>query len=107
MPFYKNQIITLKILSLSSDGSGVGKYDGQAVFVPFTAPGDELLVKIVKPCQTYAFGIIEKILNKSKARIEPDCAFFGKCGGCALRHISYESELIEKRGFVYDSMLRL
>ncbi|MEG1366354.1 MAG: 23S rRNA (uracil(1939)-C(5))-methyltransferase RlmD [Oscillospiraceae bacterium] len=107
MPFYKNQIITLKILSLSSDGSGVGKYDGQAVFVPFTAPGDELLVKIVKPCQTYAFGIIEKILNKSKARVEPDCAFFGKCGGCALRHISYESELIEKRGFVYDSMLRL
>ncbi|MEG0340439.1 MAG: TRAM domain-containing protein, partial [Oscillospiraceae bacterium] len=56
MSLFKNQIIPLKILSLSSDGNGVGKYEGQAVFVPFSAPGDEILCKIVKVSNSYAFG---------------------------------------------------
>ena len=49
MPLQKNQIIPLSIESLSSDGNGVGHFDGQAVFVPATAPGDVLKVRIVKP----------------------------------------------------------
>ena len=40
MPFTKNQIITLEIKSISNDGNGVAHKDGQAVFVPLTAPGD-------------------------------------------------------------------
>ena len=39
MPFTKNQIITLEIEALSNDGNGVAHKDGQAVFVPLTAPG--------------------------------------------------------------------
>ena len=107
MPFVKNQSIPLKILSLSSDGNGVGKFDGEAVFVPFSAPGDELLVKIVKPCAGYAFGIIESVLKSADCREVADCALFGKCGGCALRHIRYAQELREKQNFVRDAMLRL
>ena len=48
MPVTKNQIIPLRIESLSSDGSGVGRHEGQAIFVPSSAPGDLLDVKIVK-----------------------------------------------------------
>ena len=49
MPFTKNQIITLEIEALSNDGNGVAHKDGQAVFVPLTAPGDVAEVRIVKP----------------------------------------------------------
>ena len=56
MPFTKNQIITLEIEALSNDGNGVAHKDGQAVFVPLTAPGDVAEVRIVKPMKTYAFG---------------------------------------------------
>ena len=49
MPLQKNQILTLRIERLSSDGSGVAhSADGEAVFVPGTAPGDEARVRIVK-----------------------------------------------------------
>ncbi|MEG0179380.1 MAG: 23S rRNA (uracil(1939)-C(5))-methyltransferase RlmD, partial [Oscillospiraceae bacterium] len=53
------------------------------------------------------FGIIDSFHAQSKNRIEPECELFGKCGGCLLRHISYESELSEKQSFVADAMLRL
>lgn len=107
MPLFKNQVIPLKILSMSSDGNGIGKYDGQAVFVPFSAPRDELFVKIVKVQNSYAFGIIDSFFKESDARIKPDCDIFGKCGGCAFRHLTYEQELIEKQNMVEDSITRL
>ena len=68
MPFTKNQIITLEIKSISNDGNGVAHKDGQAVFVPLTAPGDVAEVRIVKPMKTYAFGRVEKLLSPSKRR---------------------------------------
>ena len=93
MPFTKNQIITLEIEALSNDGNGVAHKDGQAVFVPLTAPGDVAEVRIVKPMKTYAFGRVEKLLTAGPGRVRQDCPVAGPCGGCGLRHISYEAEL--------------
>ena len=81
MPLLKNQIVPLTIDTLSSDGNGVGRFDGMAVFVPFTAIGDVLEVRIVKVCKSYAFGIIARIAAPGAGRIPADCAIFGKCGG--------------------------
>ena len=61
MSVKKNQIIPLQITSLSSDGNGVGRYNGMAIFVPFTAVGDEADVRVVKVCKHHAFGIIETL----------------------------------------------
>ena len=54
MPLQKNQIITLSIERLSGDGSGVGHWEGKAVFVPGTAPGDVIRARVVKDCKRYA-----------------------------------------------------
>ena len=65
MPLQKNQLLTLRIERLSSDGSGVAhSADGEAVFVPNTAPGDEAQIKIVKDCGRYAFGILDQLLTR-------------------------------------------
>ena len=62
MPLQKNQILTLRIERLSSDGSGVAHSpDGETVFVPGAAPGDEADVRIVKDCKRYAFGILDHL----------------------------------------------
>ena len=90
MPLQKNQILTLRIERLSSDGSGVAhSADGEAVFVPGTAPGDEARVRIVKDCGRYAFGILDELLTPSPDRIPVDCPVAGPCGGCSLRHLDY------------------
>ena len=73
MPLQKNQLLTLRIERLSSDGSGVAHSpEGEAVFIPGTAPGDEAQVRIVKDCGRYAFGILDKLLTPSPDRIPVD-----------------------------------
>lgn len=104
----KNDILKLNILSLSSEGSGVAKTDeGITVFVPNSAVGDELNVRIVKVHKTYAFGRVEEILKASPDRIPPTCAVGSQCGGCVYSHISYEAELKAKEQRVKDAIERI
>ena len=108
MPLQKNQLLTLRIERLSNDGSGVAhSSEGEAVFVPGTAPGDEAQVRIVKDCGRYAFGILDKLLTPSPDRIPVDCAVAGPCGGCSLRHLDYTAELRAKQESVADAFRRI
>ena len=91
----------------TSDGSGVFKINGMAVFVPNTAVGDIAEIKIVKVGKSYAFGRLEKIIKPSDNRIAEDCSIFRKCGGCVFRHIDYSAELIFKQKRVYDALTRI
>ena len=108
MPLQKNQVLTLTIERLSNDGSGVAHSpDGEAVFVPGTAPGDEADIRIVKDCGRYAFGILDTLPTPSPDRIPVDCAVAGPCGGCSLRHLDYAAELRAKQENVVDAFRRI
>lgn len=108
MPLQKNQVLTLTIERLSNDGSGVAHSpDGEAVFVPGTAPGDEADIRIVKDCGRYAFGILDTLRTPSPDRIPVDCAVAGPCGGCSLRHLDYAAELRAKQENVVDAFRRI
>ena len=103
----KNQVCTAEITALTSEGSGVCRIDGMAVFVPETAVGDVCEVKIVKVLKSYAYGIVEKIVKPSDDRIENSCPVYKKCGGCLLRHISYDAECRTKNDIVRDAFQRI
>ncbi|WP_283610514.1 23S rRNA (uracil(1939)-C(5))-methyltransferase RlmD [Faecalispora anaeroviscerum] len=103
----KNEIVEMKITGMTAEGSGVGRAEGIAVFVPGAAAGDRLRVRILKTAKTYAFGKIEEILEPSSERIPPDCPSFLQCGGCAFRHITYAEELRAKESRVRDAMERI
>lgn len=103
----KNDIVEIEITALSSECSGIGKKDGMVIFVPFSAIGDKLEVKILKVNKTYCYGKIESIITPSPDRVTPDCPIYTKCGGCSLRHISYEAQLRAKEQFVKDAFTRI
>ena len=103
----KNDIVEIEITALSSECSGIGKKDGMVIFVPFSAIGDKLEVKILKVNKTYCYGKIERIITPSPDRVTPDCPVYTKCGGCSLRHISYEAQLRAKEQFVKDAFTRI
>lgn len=117
MPLEKNQEIELAITGMSAQGSGVGRWvqedgaPGLAVFVPFTAVGDRIRCHIVKVQKTHAFGRLSELLEPSADRLPADeaadCAAFGRCGGCAYRHLSYEAELRVKEQRVADALKRI
>lgn len=103
----KNDIIEAEIVAMSSDGNGIAKIDNFVIFVPYSAVGDKLRLRIVKVQKSFGFGKIEEILEPALTRVAPDCAVYQKCGGCAFRHISYEQELVHKAEFVRDTLQRI
>ena len=103
----KNDEFKLNITGYTSEGGGVGKFDGQAIFVENTAIGDEILCHIIKAKKTYAIGKAVKINKPSKSRIEPECEAFKSCGGCSFGHIKYVEELKYKAQKVEDAFKRI
>ena len=103
----KNSDIELYIDGMTADGSGVGHYDGQAVFVRNTAIGDSVNVHIIKAKKTYAVGKLINIVTASPDRVQSDCPVSETCGGCCYRHISYEAELKIKQQKVADAFSRI
>ncbi len=103
----KNEIYEAEITGMTTEGSGVARIENVAVFVPMTAVGDRLRVKIVKVLKSYAFGIIEELLAPAAERCEPDCPVFRQCGGCVFRHVTYDAELKYKEDFVRDAFTRI
>ena len=105
----KNQVISLKITGLNNEGNGVGHYGDErfTIFVPNTAPGDSVQVKLVKVLKSYGYGRLEQIESPSQDRIPSECPVSGPCGGCSLRHISYEAECRIKNVWIEDCLKRL
>ncbi|WMJ23133.1 23S rRNA (uracil(1939)-C(5))-methyltransferase RlmD [Paludicola sp. MB14-C6] len=107
MNIVKNECYEIEITSVTSEGNGVGKIDGFALFVPETAIGDIVLVKVLKVLKSYGFGKVVSLLKPSANRIKEDCACYTQCGGCSYRHISYDAELSLKEDLVVNAFQRL
>lgn len=103
----KNDEIAVTIESCTALGSGVAHYNGMAVFAANTAPGDHVVLHIIKAKPKYAVGKAVKILQPSKMRITPECPVYSKCGGCAFSHIRYDDELEIKYNQVRDNLQRI
>ena len=89
--FARNQCFEMTCESFGQDAQGVCRHEGIAVFVPGLLPGERALVRIVKPEKRYAFGRMEKLLEKSPDRTEPFCPIYKRCGGCVCQHMTYEA----------------
>ena len=100
----KNQIYEANIASWSAEGFGVCRVEGRAVFVPRALPGERWRIRILKVTGAAVYARGEERLSTSPARVEPDCPYFGKCGGCDTRHMRYEEELRFKLGRVNDAL---
>ncbi|MGO5029538.1 23S rRNA (uracil(1939)-C(5))-methyltransferase RlmD [Candidatus Agathobaculum pullicola] len=107
MELVKNKIYRCQIVDYTADGTGIGKIDGRAVFVPRTAVGDQCDVRIVKLTKNVAYARLEKLVVPSGARIRPICPVADKCGGCCYQHITYEEELRAKEKKVRDALTRI
>lgn len=81
--------------------------DQPVVFIPFTAPGDEVECQITSLKKNYAEGELVEVLSPSPERVTPRCPYFGVCGGCQLQHLNYETQVDHKRNVVQDALKRV
>lgn len=98
---------TVTIHDLARAGSGVAKLEtGEILFVPFTAPGDEIEAKVLESKKSYKNGELVKILKPSKARVTPKCSVFTVCGGCSWQHLPYDLQFETKKKGLFHTLKR-
>ncbi len=103
----KNKVYRARIEGYTSEGLGVARIDGQAVFVHRALRGEDCDVLLLKVLKNAAFGKVVKVHEPSPHRVEPDCPYYGKCGGCDFRHMDREEELYAKKTRVQDALRRI
>jgi len=96
-----------KIDGITHKGEGVGRIDGQAVFIPFALPGETVEIEITEKQRRFSRGRVLRMVNASRHRSDPLCPYFGRCGGCAYQHASYAEELRLKRQVVSQNLQRI
>jgi 23S rRNA (uracil1939-C5)-methyltransferase len=93
---------------LAFGGAGIVKQaSGRIVFVPGTIVGEQITYTETQVKSRYALGRLESIVSPSPARVKPQCAYYGRCGGCQLQHMQYEEQVRWKRQWVFDALTRV
>ena len=104
----KNDIIQLHIARHTHDGQGIAHLpDGRVCFVSGALAGEDCTVKLIKLGKRAAWGLAVSRSADAPERIQPDCPYFPKCGGCQLRHMSYDAELAAKKQHIIDVLHRI
>lgn len=96
----------VRIEKLVYGGDGLGRLDGQVVFVPFTAPGDEVLVSISDRKKDYLVSDLVQIFRPGEGRRQAPCPYFQDCGGCQLQHLEYAQQQVQKRQILLETLTR-
>ena len=103
----KNDLVTLSITDLGSNGEGIGKVDGFPLFVKDALIGDTIQAKIIKMKKSYGYGRLMEILTPSPYRAEARCPQARACGGCQIQPLAYENQLIYKENKVRELLERV
>ncbi len=101
-----DMIRDLEITALVHGGRGIGHHQGQAVFVPMTAPGDRVACRIVRRKRRFIEADLCEVLTPSPLRREPPCPYFGVCGGCQWQHLPYGEQARWKEQLFSELMIR-
>lgn len=101
-------LVSVTIDSIAAGGDGVGRSNGLVVFVPRSAPGDLLTVRISGKGH-FARGSLTTIVSPSADRTDPQCEHYtrDRCGGCQIQHIDYDAQLAAKRRIIGDAIQRI
>ncbi|HJU65118.1 MAG TPA: hypothetical protein VJ596_05540, partial [Gemmatimonadaceae bacterium] len=96
--------------SVAAGGDGVARSDGLVLFLPRTAPGDEITAQFEPaPGRRFARGEVVELLHPSPDRVTPPCSHYltDRCGGCQLQHLRYDAQVEAKARIIHDALTRI
>ena len=102
-----SEIIKAEINEMNMLGNGITKQDGCVVFCLGAVDGDVVEAEITQVKKNFKIAKVLNIERKSEHRCDVDCGSYDECGGCMLRHITYEHELDIKRQSIETAFRRV
>lgn len=99
----------LVIASLAAGGDGVARdAGGRVTFVPRTAPGDHVRVRLTDQAKSFARGVVVALQAPGPDRVAPPCPAFARgCGGCQWQHVALAAQRAAKHAVVAGALRKL
>jgi tRNA/tmRNA/rRNA uracil-C5-methylase (TrmA/RlmC/RlmD family) len=97
----------LSITDIAFGGEGVARVEDFVFFVPFVALGEVVEAEVVEVKKRFGRAKLKRVLQASPDRVQPQCRYYGDCGGCQYQHLAYESQLRIKHKQVCDHFERI
>lgn len=107
MDFKKNDVVTVTIEDMGTDGEGIGKVDGFTLFIKDALIGDVVEAKLMKVKKNYGYARLMNIITPSPDRVEPKCPVYRQCGGCQIQALDYQAQLKFKERKVRGNLERI
>jgi 23S rRNA (uracil1939-C5)-methyltransferase len=99
--------VEVTVEKLVAGGEGLARVDGVPLFIPLSAPGDRLRVRVVERHPDFGRARIVDVLAPGPGRREPPCPHFGPCGGCDLQHLDDERQSVLRAQAALETLRRL
>ena len=99
--------VAATIVDLTHDGVGVADLDGRRVFVADALPGERVEIELRKKRRKLQEADLKRVLEPSPSRVQPECEYFGRCGGCALQHLAHPAQVTFKQQVVAETLKRI
>ena len=93
--------------AVTHDGRGIVATDGKKVFVAGALQGEEVRFQRRKRRRNFDEAELLEVIEASPQRVDARCAVYGRCGGCAMQHISIGEQRAIKQQTLQDSLARI
>ena len=103
----KDETVAADIIDLSHDGRGVSEVSGRRIFVPGALPKERVRLKVRKRRRRFQEAELIEVIEPAASRVEPECPYFGACGGCALQHLDRAVQIEFKEGVLREALRRI
>lgn len=107
MDFKKNDVVTVTIEDMGTDGEGIGKVEGFTLFIKDALIGDVVDAKLMKVKKNYGYARLMNIIAPSPDRVKPKCPVYRQCGGCQIQALDYQAQLKFKERKVRGNLERI
>lgn len=98
---------TAEVVDLAADGRGIARVEGKVTFIADALPGERVRFRYRRQGRDVDEGQVVAVEQASADRVEPPCAHFGICGGCALQHLAPAAQILFKQKQVVDALARV
>lgn len=100
------EIVEVAIEKPVYQGRGLGRVDGQVLFVPRTFPGDRVRARVSAVHAGWAEATLLDLVEPAPARRPSPCPNGPGCGGCSYQDVDYTEQLRLKELVLRESLAR-
>jgi len=99
--------LEVTIEKLVYGGDGLARLDGRVVLIPYTAPNETVRAEVEQVKSNLFRGRLIEVVSASGARIEPNCPYYQRCGGCQYQHLDSTFQVEQKRAILHEVLRRV